>query len=115
MIVMSCLLQHHRTCWSSLLFLYGCIDSVVLCLICQRETIIYLFYYHTFDLLVSINLIKCYILLHVPLKFLTNNLRGMYCCMCHFVKHFELHVLYEMCYINKALLLFAHVPEVKVK
>jgi len=44
--------------------LYCCIDSVVLCLICQRETIIYL-YYHTFYLLVSLNLIKCYFLLHV--------------------------------------------------
>ena len=26
--------------------------------------------------------------------------------MCHFVKHFELHELYEKCYVNKALLLY---------
>ena len=46
---------------------------LVLCLI----IIVFHLYYHTFDLLVSLNLFKCYILLHVSVKVLTSDLRGI--------------------------------------
>jgi len=52
-------------------------------------------------------------MLHVPVKVLTSDLRGISCGLfltcdvCHFVKHFELHVLYEKGFINKALLYIA--------